>query len=192
MTVLKVLTVPRVLIVLLLAVLSVPVVHAQKSAVIAGQVVDGVTGKPIAAAIVALSGPRLLGTAQPPKVLTDADGRFVFGSLDAGLYTVTASKGGYAERDAGGAARGGVTIVVFSADRSRWFFGSRRLAAVETAEDGRYVIRNLPPGEYRVVATTDLEDYQWFHPDVLERLLPHSTAVAIADAGTSKVDLTIR
>ena len=36
---------------------------------------------------------------------------------------------------------------------------------------GRYAIRNLPPGEYRIVATADLEQSEWFDPAVLERLL---------------------
>jgi hypothetical protein len=90
-------------------VLGVPDVHAQRSGVIAGLVVDGVTGKPITAAVVAVSGPTLLGTWQVPKVLTDTDGRFVFGGLEAGLCTVTATKGGYADgvpgrRRAGGSA----------------------------------------------------------------------------------------
>ena len=42
---------------------------------------------------------------------------------------------------------------------------------------GRYSIRNLPPGEYRVAAALDLEQGEWFDPAVLERLLPgrHAT-----------------
>jgi len=92
----------RLLIALVLAVLTVPPVLAQRaSGAIVGQVVDGVTGKPIGAAVVSLSGPALLGASQPPRVLTGSDGRFVFANLDAGLYTVSATKGGYAEGEPG-------------------------------------------------------------------------------------------
>lgn len=95
-------------------------------------------------------------------------------------------------RGAGGAGRGAVTVVAFSTDRRAWFFHSRRIAAVETGADGRYVIRNLPPGDYRAVAATDVDGNEWFDPGVLERLVPSSVGFSIADSGTSRVDLTIR
>jgi hypothetical protein len=94
--------------------------------------------------------------------------------------------------DSGGHPRAGITVIAFSADRGRWFVHSRRIVAVETGGDGHFAIRNLPAGDYRVVATADLVDGEWFDSDVLERLLPQSTAVSVADAGTSGVALTIR
>jgi len=68
---------------------------------ISGQVIDSVSRKPIPEAIVRISG-RFIpaggraatgqGTGQ---VMTDAQGRFFFGSLPAGTVTVTADKTGY-------------------------------------------------------------------------------------------------
>jgi hypothetical protein len=95
-------------------------------------------------------------------------------------------------RNASGDAFTHVTVVAFSTDRSTWAYRSRRIAAVDSDDEGRYVIRNLPPGEYRVVATTDLEPLEWFDPAVLERLLPAGLAVAISGAETVTRDLVVR
>ena len=80
----------------------------------------------------------------------------------------------------------------FTTDRSAWFFNSRRVAGVRPDREGRYTIRNLPPGDYRVVATADLEQGEWFDPAVLDRLLPagdaaHDRRPREDDASTSIV-----
>jgi hypothetical protein len=76
------------------------------SGFIAGQVVDTASGKPIPEATVTMSG-RGMAPAAPiaagmrgsagvsRSVLADAQGRFFFGSLAPGAYTITASKDGY-------------------------------------------------------------------------------------------------
>ena len=83
-------------------------------------------------------------------------------------------------------------IVVFSTDRSTWFFNSRRVAGVRPDAQGRYSIRNLPPGEYRIVATADLEHGEWFDPTVLERLLPSAAAITFTGVEKKTHDLVIR
>jgi carboxypeptidase family protein len=82
--------------------------------------------------------------------------------------------------------------VAFSTDRSAWFFNSRRVAAVRPGRDGQFSIRNLPPGEYRVIAALDLDPGEWFDPAVLERLWPGATAVTIRATEKQTVDLTPR
>jgi len=64
---------------------------------IAGQVVDATTGKliPDAAVIVGLRAAGARGAAGPPQATVDAQGRFVFGSLPAGSYTLGATRPGY-------------------------------------------------------------------------------------------------
>jgi hypothetical protein len=59
---------------------------------LAGRVVAEETGDPLRNARVVLSP----GAAEAPVVLTDGDGRFAFGRLPAGRYTVSATKSGYA------------------------------------------------------------------------------------------------
>jgi hypothetical protein len=95
-------------------------------------------------------------------------------------------------RDAQGNAATHPVIVVFSTDRTTWFFNSRRVAGVRPDAQGRYAIRNLPPGEYRIVAAADLEQGEWFDPTVLERLLPSAAAITISGVEKKTHDLAIR
>lgn len=83
-------------------------------------------------------------------------------------------------------------VVVFSTDRATWFPGSRRVVGMHPDKDGRYSIRNLPPGDYRVVATSDLEEWEWFDPDVLDRLSATAARVTIAGVEKQSLDLTVR
>jgi len=94
--------------------------------------------------------------------------------------------------DAGGNPVANATVVAFSADRSAWFYQSRRVAGAQCDASGRYVIHNLAPGEYRVAAVTDLEPNEWFDPAVLERLLATSTPLTIAGTAPQTLDLTIK
>jgi len=73
--------------------------------VIAGTVVDAADGRPIGGAIVSISGPPPApvpaGSRRPPltppaRILTGTDGRFVFGALPAGTYSLNAVRLGYA------------------------------------------------------------------------------------------------
>jgi hypothetical protein len=47
-------------------------------------------------------------------------------------------------------------VVLVPADQKYWVVLSRRLQSTRPDQNGRYVFRNLPPGDYRVAATTDL------------------------------------
>ena len=128
---------------------------------ITGQVVDGVTRKPVAGAVVSIGGPPLVGVPperQPLKVLTGADGHFEFRQLGPGIFSITAEKSGYADGEPGrrrpGAPGEGVTIAAgpSSADvvvpMWRWSVIDGRV----TDEAGEPVIdlqvRALRRGEY--------------------------------------------
>jgi uncharacterized protein (DUF2141 family) len=71
--------------------------------VIAGQAVDALTGKPLGAVVVSIAGTGMTINPIPnqPRVLTGADGRFVFRDLAPGTYAIAAAKGGYADGAAG-------------------------------------------------------------------------------------------
>ena len=94
--------------------------------------------------------------------------------------------------DAEGPATPDVSVVIFGADRASWFFNSRRIAAVRVSAGGRYAIRNLPPGDYRILATSDLEQGEWFDPAALERLLPAAATITISGTDKSVHDLVVR
>ena len=76
---------------------------------VVGQVVDAATGRPVAGAIVALSG-AFLPIAQSPRVLTGNDGRFVFRDLRRGEHNITATKPGYADGAHGRNRAGGPAV----------------------------------------------------------------------------------
>jgi hypothetical protein len=114
--------------------------------VIAGQVVDGVSGRPVAAAVVALTGSSLIGVSQLPRMLTGADGRFMFRHLPPGVFSVVATKGGYADGEPGRRRPGGTAppIVISATDREldvtvpMWKYGA--IAGTVIDEAGEPVV----------------------------------------------------
>src|SRR2546423_238816 len=78
---------------------------------IAGRVVDGVTDKPVGAVVVSLSGAGMTTNPlpnRPPRILTGADGRFVFRGLAVpGSFAVSATRNGYADGAPGRLRPGG-------------------------------------------------------------------------------------
>jgi len=66
------------------------------TALITGTVVDGVTGKPVSAAVVAMqSTVAVAGRAAVDRVLTDTNGRYFFDNLTKGSYVLTVTKPGW-------------------------------------------------------------------------------------------------
>ena len=91
----------------------------------------------------------------------------------------------------GGEPASNHVVVVFPVERSAWFFNSRRIAAVRVDAQGEYVVRNLPPGDYLVVARSDLDPLEWFNPDTLEKLTASATALRIRPDEQLALDITV-
>lgn len=100
------------------------------SGLIVGQVVDGVSGRPVANAIVSISGlPNvrivrepgrvLTASAGPARGLTGSDGRFVFRDLPSGSFGIGASKMGYSDGAYGRRRPGGPSQQLLLADGER-------------------------------------------------------------------------
>ena len=81
-------------------------------------------------------------------------------------------------------------VVVFSPDQGTWFLHSRRVAAIRPSADGRYSIRNLPPGEYLVVLAADLEPNEWFDRELLRTLAASAMRITLGEHETKPLDLT--
>jgi len=81
-----------------------PVTATAAKAGVQGTVVDAKSGKPVAGASVVLKG--------KPGARTDASGKFRFGDLAAGTYSVTVKKTGYKDAAASVAAKAGATASV--------------------------------------------------------------------------------
>jgi hypothetical protein len=141
----------------LLTLLIVPLARAQiapqapRDGVISGRVVDAVTGRPVSTVVVSLggsmpgpNGPRVLGDTN--RILTGADGRFLFTALGPGSFTITATKNGYAEGASGRRRPGGASqpVVITAAERTRsvdvrlWKNGS--IGGTVTDEAGEPVV----------------------------------------------------
>jgi len=88
-------------------------------------------------------------------------------------------------KDTTGAALPGVTVGVTGPN----IVGTQTSV---TNESGIYRVANLPPGDYGVVVTRDLEQGEWFDPSVLERLLPAATPVTIVGTDKATLDLKLR
>ena len=69
--------------------------------------------------------------------------------------------------DAAGQPASDYTVIVFSASREYWMANSRRIQAARPGTDGRFSLKNLPPGDYRLAAVSDVEPNEWFTPAFL-------------------------
>lgn len=84
-------------------------------------------------------------------------------------------------QDSSGAATSDYSIIVFPTDTGFWVPQSRRIQSVRPGTDGRYTVRNLPPGDYAIAAVTDVEPGEWFDPMFLRELLQASMRISLAD-----------
>jgi uncharacterized protein (DUF2141 family) len=83
------------------------------------------------------------------------------------------------------------TVIVYSADTRFWTPQSRRIVSSRPGTDGRFIVRNLPAGDYLVAAVTDVEPGEWFDPKFLEQLRPASAHVTLAPGDKKVQDLRL-
>ena len=83
-------------------------------------------------------------------------------------------------------------VIAFSADRSMWRPGSRRVEAVRPSSDGRFLMQDLPPGDYLIAALLDVEPNEWQDPAFLEQIAPAGVPVTIGEGQKKIQDLRIR
>jgi hypothetical protein len=78
------------------------------------------------------------------------------------------------------------TIIVFPADNRYWLPEARRIVSTRPGTDGKFSVRGLPSGDYRLTAVTDVEPGEWYDPAFLTQLQNASIPVALKD-GEKKV-----
>jgi hypothetical protein len=88
-------------------------------------------------------------------------------------------------QDAAGTATSDYSIIVFPSDKQYWQPQSRRIQSVRPGTDGKFTVRNLPPGAYSIVAVTDVEPGEWYDPEFLSQLAGAAMRFTL-DAGEKK------
>jgi protocatechuate 3,4-dioxygenase beta subunit len=96
-----------------------------------------------------------------------------------------------AVQDASGAPAPDYFIIAFTTDRALWMPQARRIQAVRPSADGRYRIRNLPPGDYFLAAADDVETGEWYDPGFLQQLLGGAMKVTLGDGEQKTQDLRL-
>jgi Carboxypeptidase regulatory-like domain len=145
-----------------------------RDGVIAGQVVDATTGRPVSAAIVSISGSSIVVPLGPSGsvhsgILTGADGRFLFRDLAHGAFTITVTKGGYAEgasgrrRPAGAPQPVALTDAQPSADVRVRVWRNGVIGGTVTDEAGEPVVGV----QVRVLLRTSIGGRRWFAPSIV-------------------------
>jgi hypothetical protein len=83
------------------------------------------------------------------------------------------------------------TIVLFAADSTKWFDGSRFVRAVRPDQKGRYQINGLPRGEYLAVAAVYVEQGIWNDPEYLASLRERAQKLTLGDGESRTIFLKL-
>jgi uncharacterized protein (DUF2141 family) len=94
--------------------------------------------------------------------------------------------------DTTGRSSVGDTVILFPADRTLWTPRSRWIRAEQSSTDGSFQFRVLPAGEYFVAAISDIDDYAWYDPVLLDRLAATSALKIAIGEGEKKVVDVVR
>src|SRR4030095_5724660 len=89
-------------------------------------------------------------------------------------------------QDTAGAPTSDYTIVLFASDKSFWVPNARRIRTVRPGTDGKFNFTNLPVGDYKLTAVTDIEPGEQFDPNFLEQLVNSGVPVVLRE-GEKKV-----
>ena len=85
------------------------------------------------------------------------------------------------------------TVVVFADEPQKWALAnSRYVSGTRPDQEGRFQIKNLPPGGYYAIAVDYLAQGEWFDPDVLERLKSKAASFSIEEGQTKTLSLTLK
>jgi hypothetical protein len=92
---------------------------------------------------------------------------------------------------AAGASANEYFVVVFSTDPSVWRPGARRVRSTRPASDGRFVVGDLPGGEFYIAALTDVTPDDLADAAFLAQVAPSAVRVTLADGEKKTQDLRI-
>jgi len=89
-------------------------------------------------------------------------------------------------------ARPDAIVVAFPADPGLWVPYSRHVKRARPGLDGSYRLHGLPPGEYLIVATDEIDEADLLGPETLERLSAPAARLRLAAGEQKTVDLAVK
>jgi uncharacterized protein (DUF2141 family) len=124
----------------------------------------------------------------------DAPLTFEQGSISGATITLSNQRSEVAGTltAASGVAAGDHYVVIFASDKSLWHPTSPRVRMVRPGADGAFSVRDLPAGDYRIAALTDVEDSELRSPAFLASLIDASLAVVVRDGEITRQDIRIK
>jgi len=96
-----------------------------------------------------------------------------------------------AVKTSGGRYAGDALVLIIPSSEQAWTRTSRRFRLLRTDSSGRFRIRGLPAGEYRALATYDLDESEAYRGDLLRELVVQGVPLVIADRERRAVDLPL-
>jgi Carboxypeptidase regulatory-like domain len=93
--------------------------------------------------------------------------------------------------DSKGAPLADGTVVVFARDAGQWSEDSRFIRSARSNQQGQYLIKGLPPGEYLAVALDYVEDGIWNDPEYLESIRRHGQRLTLGEGDSRSISLTL-
>ena len=94
-------------------------------------------------------------------------------------------------QDSTGRPTSDYTIIIFPADKNYWMPQSRRIQSARPSTDGKYSFRGLPPGDYRLIAVTDVETGEWYDPAFLTQLAGAAMPISLTEGEKKVQDLRL-
>lgn len=81
------------------------------------------------------------------------------------------------------------SVVFFSQNRNDWYYQSRRIACVRPSTRGDFIVANLPPGPYLVIAVRDLSPDDCYDPDLLSSFSPTALQLTLSAGERKELNL---
>jgi hypothetical protein len=94
-------------------------------------------------------------------------------------------------QDPTGAPAADYYVIVFPRNPAHWWPQNPRILAVRPSTDGKYEVGGLPAGDYFLVATTDVEQGEWWDTGFLQRMAPSAMAFTLAEGERKIQDLQL-
>ena len=85
----------------------------------------------------------------------------------------------------------GAVVLIIPVAPQFWNRASHRFAMVRTGPGGRYRVRGLPPGEYRAVASAELDEAEAYGRELLQKFVEIGDPLALDEPGPYVLDLAL-